>query len=220
MMTLRASALSAAHRGETTYEEVLRATTVDTVSGHRCPSCSRALADDMVCCPYDGTAVNRGRCQGCDKHLDAEWSTCPFCRRPTERPALAVEPERLPRLLVVDDDASIGQFVAAALTGSAEVRWAVSAEEGLALVGSEHFDGILVDNGLPDLSGIEMIRLLRTDPRTLATPLVLFTGSDSAEVERAARRAGADEYLAKPMEPLLLEERVLALVRDGRRRAA
>jgi type IV pilus assembly protein PilB len=220
MMTLRASALAAAHRGETTYEEVLRATTVDTVSGHLCPSCSRALADDMVCCPYDGTLVNRGRCQGCDKHLDAAWSTCPFCRRPSERLAVALEPERLPRLLVVDDDASVGQFVAAALAGSAEVTWTTSADEGLALVGAEHFDGILVDNGLPDLSGIEMIRLLRTDPRTLATPLVLFTGSDSAEVERAARRAGADEYLAKPMEPLLLEERVLGLVRDGRRRAA
>jgi DNA-binding response OmpR family regulator len=39
-------------------------------------------------------------------------------------------------------------------------------------------------------------------------------------VERAARRAGADDYLAKPMEPLLLEERVLGLVRDGRRRTA
>jgi hypothetical protein len=86
MMTLRASALAAAHRGETTYEEVLRATTVDTVSSHRCPSCARALADDMVCCPYDGTPVARGRCASCDKQLDAEWRTCPFCRTPVERP--------------------------------------------------------------------------------------------------------------------------------------
>jgi type IV pilus assembly protein PilB len=220
MLTLRASALAAAHRGETTYEEVLRATTVDTVSGHRCPSCSRALADDMVCCPYDGTPVGRGRCPGCDKHLDADWSVCPFCRAAVERPPVVADEERLPRLLVVDDDASIGAFVRAALTGSADVEVALTAEEGLAMVGSNDFDGVLVDNGLPDLSGVELVRLLRTDPRTLAVPLVLFTGNDSAEVERAARRAGADEYLAKPMEPLLLEERVLALVRDGRRRAA
>jgi type IV pilus assembly protein PilB len=220
MLTLRASALAAAHRGETTYEEVLRATTVDTVSGHRCPSCSRALADDMVCCPYDGTPVGRDRCPGCDKHLEAEWGTCPYCRTPVERAPTAHDEDRLPRLLVVDDDASIGSFVQAALTGSAEVRVALTAEEGLALVGAEDFDGVLVDNGLPDLSGVELVRLLRTDPRTLAVPLVLFTGDDSAEVERAARRAGADDYLAKPMEPLLLEERVLGLVRDGRRRTA
>ncbi|MFP5218783.1 MAG: ATPase, T2SS/T4P/T4SS family [Actinomycetes bacterium] len=220
MLTLRAAALAAAHRGETTYEEVLRATTVDTVSGHRCPSCSRALADDMVCCPIDGTPVNRGRCEGCDKHVEAEWRICPFCRRDIPRQSAHDEPDRLPRLLVVDDDASVGSFVQHALHGSAEVRVALTAEEGLALVGTEDFDGILIDNGLPDLLGVELIRLMRTDPRTLTTPLVLFTGDDSAEVERAARRAGADDYLSKPMEPLLLEERVLGLVRDGRRRAA
>jgi type IV pilus assembly protein PilB len=218
MMTLRASALAAAHRGETTYEEVLRATTVDTVSGSRCPSCSRALADDMVCCPYDGTPVNRGRCEGCDKHLEPDWATCPFCRTAVPRSRVADQPERSPRLLVVDDDAGVGSFVRAALEGSAEVRVALTAEEGLALAGTEDFDGVLVDNGLPDLPGVEVIRLLRTDPRTLHTPLVLFTGDDSADVERAARRAGADDYLAKPMEPLLLEERVLGLVRDGERR--
>ena len=80
MMTLRGSALSAAHRGETTYEEVLRATHVDAVSGPRCPSCARALADDMACCPFDGTLLGSHRCSGCDRQLDQEWTTCPWCR--------------------------------------------------------------------------------------------------------------------------------------------
>ncbi len=80
MLTLRASALAAAHRGETTYEEVLRATHVDAVSGPRCPQCARALADDMLCCPFDGTLIGRNRCAGCDKPLEADWSTCPWCR--------------------------------------------------------------------------------------------------------------------------------------------
>ncbi len=85
MLTLRASALAAAHRGATTYEEVLRATHVDTVSGPQCPSCARALADGMQCCPYDGTPIGRSRCGGCDKPLDPEWHTCPWCR--TQVPA-------------------------------------------------------------------------------------------------------------------------------------
>jgi type IV pilus assembly protein PilB len=80
MMTLRGSALAAAHRGETTYEEVLRATHVDAVSGPRCSSCARALADDMECCPFDGTLLGASRCTSCDKQLDVEWSTCPWCR--------------------------------------------------------------------------------------------------------------------------------------------
>lgn len=218
MTTLRAAALAAAHRGETTYEEVLRATHVDTVSGPRCPACSRALADDMLCCPWDGTTVSRGHCVSCDRALDAEWTTCPYCRTAVidvdkRVPVPAPVEATLPRLLVVDDDPSVCAFVEAALAGSAEVVSVFDADTALSRVGSEHFDAVLVDNGLPDLSGVEFIRLLRGDPKTLNLPLVLFTGTDSPEVEQAARRAGADDYLAKPVEPLLLEERVLGLVR-------
>jgi CheY-like chemotaxis protein len=99
------------------------------------------------------------------------------------------------------------------------VTVAATAEDGLSLVGAQDFDGVLVDNGLPDLDGVEVIRLLRADPRTLTMPLVLFTGSSSAEVERDARRAGADDFLAKPVEPLLLEERVLGLLHARTRRS-
>ena len=215
MATLRTSALAAAHRGDTTYEEVLRATHVDDVAGPRCPTCARALADDMLCCPWDGTTIGAHRCTGCDKALDPQWRTCPWCRtQATDLPPVeSAEPPRLPRLLVVDDDPSVCAFVDAALAGAADVTTAGTAEDALAAVGEIEFDGALIDNQLPDLTGVELIRLLRTDPRTLTLPLVLFTGSDSPEVERDARRAGADDYLAKPVDPVLLEERVLELVR-------
>ncbi len=80
MQTLRASALAAARRGDTTYEEVLRATHVDTSTGPLCPTCARALADDMVVCPWDGTPVGRDLCPGCGRKTDPEWETCPWCR--------------------------------------------------------------------------------------------------------------------------------------------
>ena len=219
MTTLRAAALAAAHRGDTTYEEVLRATHVDAVAGPRCPTCARALADDMVCCPWDGALVHRNRCSGCDRQLDPEWFVCPWCRTAVGRevPEQTAAPERLPRLLVVDDDPSVCQFIAAALAGTADVVTAHDSATALNLLGSEQLDGVLVDNGLPDLSGVEFIRLVRSDPLTLNLPLVLFTGSSSAEIEREARQAGADDFLAKPIEPMILEERVLALLhRDTR----
>ena len=215
MTTLRAAALAAAHRGETTYEEVLRTTQVDAVSGPRCPLCARALADDMQCCPWDGSPVGNNRCHHCDRRLDAEWSTCPWCRTPVAGfvgSTAPPEPERLPMLLVVDDDESVCAFVAAALSGSADVVTALSSEAALTALGKQRFDGILVDNQLPDLSGVEFIRLVRSDPQTLTLPIVLFTGSSSPEVEREARNAGADDFLAKPVEPLILEERVLSLL--------
>ncbi|MCW2600504.1 MAG: type secretion system protein [Frankiales bacterium] len=215
MTTLRSSALAAAFRGETTFEEVLRTTHVDAVSGPRCPTCARALGDDMVCCPWDGALLARNHCVSCDKTLDAEWAVCPWCRttvadRPAKEPTRTAED--LPRLLVIDDDESVCTFVAAALAGSAVVTSALSSQEGLSLLGAQDFDGVLVDNGLPDLSGLEFIRLIRSDPKTLTLPLVLFTGSSSLKVEREARNAGADDFLAKPVEPMLLEERVLALL--------
>ncbi len=215
MTTLRSSALAAAHRGETTYEEVLRATHVDAISGPVCPTCARALADDMQCCPWDGSPLGADRCGSCDRRLDPAWSVCPWCRTAVTHRAAPVAPEAppvLPRLLVVDDDANVCAFVTAALAGSADVTTALTCDAALALLGSQKFDGVLVDNGLPDLSGVEFIRLVRTDPRTLTLPLVLFTGSSSPEVEREARNAGADDFLAKPVEPLLLEERVLSLL--------
>jgi CheY-like chemotaxis protein len=215
MATLRTSALAAAHRGETTYEEVLRATHVDELGGPRCPTCARALADDMLCCPWDGTPVGQHRCTGCEKPLDTQWRTCPWCRTAVVGgpPVEEVTVPHLPRLLVIDDDPSVCAFVEAALAGSAEVTSVGTADDALSAVGEVAYDAALVDNRLPDLSGVELIRLLRADPRTLTMPLVLFTGSDSPEVERDARRAGADDYLAKPVDPALLEERVLELVR-------
>ena len=217
MATLRTSALAAAHRGETTYEEVLRATHIDDVAGPRCPTCARALADDMVCCPWDGTSIGQNRCVKCDRSMDPQWHTCPWCRTAAASPPPVVvkEPDRLPRLLVVDDDTNVCAFVTAALAGAAEVTAVGTADAALAAVGIEEYDGALIDNVLPDLMGIELIRLLRADPRTLTLPLVLFTGTDDADIERDARRAGADDYLAKPVEPLLLEERVLELMRSS-----
>ena len=220
MTTLRAAALAAAHRGETTYEEVLRATHLDTSSGPRCTMCARSLADDMQCCPWDGVAIGDDRCSKCDRGLDIEWSTCPWCRTPVPgfQAAVAVPPKALPKVLIVDDDESICRFVEAALQGSADVTSVYTSEAALNLLGTEEFDGVLVDNGLPDLSGVEFIRLVRSDPKTLTLPLVLFTGSSSPDMEREARQAGADDFIAKPVEPTLLEERVLSLVSRETRR--
>jgi len=168
----------------------------------------------MVCCPWDGALIGRDRCTGCDRSLDAEWSTCPWCRTTISEPKVHVRPvpALLPRLLVVDDDQSVCHFVATALAGAVEVTVAYTATEALQLLGTRDFDGVLLDNLLPDLSGVELIRLVRNDPKTLTLPVLLFTGIDSATVEGEALQAGADDFLTKPVEPVLLEERILTLL--------
>ena len=209
MLTLRASALAAAHRGETTYEEVLRATHVDTVSGPRCSSCARALADGMACCPFDGTPVGRDRCRSCDVQLDAEWTTCPWCRTPVVGAAATVVAP-LPRLLVLGDQPD----VCAPLTGVAQVVHTTDADHALTLLGEQDFDAVLVDEGLPDLTGAEVVQLLRGDPRTLTLPIVLLTDDEQCDLDDANREAGADRCLRKPLEPDLLESSLTGLLRE------
>jgi CheY-like chemotaxis protein len=215
MLTLRGSALLKARAGITTYEEVLRSTQTDLTSGLRCPSCDHSLAEDMVVCPWCATPVDRGHCSQCARALEPEWRVCPWCRTPA---GTVVEPPRppaanvTPRLLLVEDDESVRAYVATTLAGTVDVDGVATAQEALAKVAENQYDGALVDHLLPDLTGVELIRLLRSETRTTLLPLMLFTGADTREVEAAARVAGADDYLAKPVEPLLLEERVLALV--------
>jgi type IV pilus assembly protein PilB len=215
MQTLRASAIGKAASGLTTYEEVLRVTQVDSTSGLHCSACGGALAADMVACPWCAANIDRGHCGSCDRPLEPEWRVCPWCRTPTPirtHSGDAKSEGGLPKVLVIDDDPSVRAYVTTTLAGTIEVDAVASASEGLDKATSGNYDAVLVDNLLPDMSGIELIRLLRSESRTAVLPLMLFTGVGSEEVETDARNAGADDYLSKPVEPTLLEERLVALV--------
>jgi DNA-binding response OmpR family regulator len=175
----------------------------------------------MVMCPWCATPIDRGHCGECDRPLDAAWRVCPWCRAPAAAsgtPAATTNGgDRLPRLLVVEDDESVRSYISASLTGSVEVVGVSTASEGLDLATASAYDGVLVDQALPDLTGIEMIRLLRSEARTAALPVLMLTGSANVDLETEARNAGADDYLTKPVEPTLLEERVLTLVQRSAR---
>jgi CheY-like chemotaxis protein len=222
MQTLRASAIAKANAGMTTYEEVLRVTQVDMSDGQHCAACGGAVQDEMLACPFCATAVADDRCTSCSKTLDAAWRVCPWCRTPvpgrTLRPASITredEDTRVPRLLVVDHDEKIHAFVSAAVDGSIEVEAVATASEALDRIGTDNYDGLLVDQRLPDLTGLELIRLVRSEAHTAALPVMLFTGDTSGDspdgVETDAIEAGV-ECLVKPVEPQVLEERLLALV--------
>ena len=99
----------------------------------------------------------------------------------------------------------------------AEVDAVDSASEALCLVSENDYDVAIIDQGLPDLSGVELIRLLRSEVRTAVLPLLFFTGQDTDGLEDTARHAGADDFVAKPVAPDVIEQRVLALARRSPR---
>ena len=216
--SLRGDGVMRALRGETTLEEVLRVTQVDhSASGPHCPSCDRAVEDDMAFCPWCATSVDRHSCAGCSRKLDAEWRVCPWCRSSNGAgvPGVApATPERRARakVLVVDDDASVLDFVEAALVDVCDILRAQTAEEALRIAATEDLAAMVLDLVLPDLSGIEVTRLLRADARTALIPLLLLTGSDDPLLRTEASTAGADLYLSKPVEPAALEAAVCLLL--------
>jgi len=186
----------------------------------------------MVCCPYDGTPLGRDRCAGCDRALDPEWRTCPWCRRPAlehvattalplQRSDLeqevwpgaqhVVAPAPLPRLLVVSADPEVRSSVEDALRGRAEVRTVASADEGLVHTSAGRVDGALVDTRLADLPGVELVRLLRAEPESLGMPLAVCADR-AAVVADEAREAGADLCLDKPLRKQDLLDRLLPLL--------
>lgn len=98
MTTLRASALAAALRGETTYDEVLRITTAGEGDGARCGQCRAGLTEDMVICPWCAAPTDRRYCPGCQRIVDPGWHRCPWCRAQLDGsgPTVPAEPAGSP----------------------------------------------------------------------------------------------------------------------------
>jgi len=216
---LRHNAITKALRGETTFEEVLRVTQVDSHEGAaRCPSCSFRVAEEMVACPRCATDLDKGSCRSCARALEPDWRICPYCRTDAGLTGFAshlTEPEHhagLPRVLVVDEDTSVGGYLQSTVADKLVVDVAASGDEALRKVSLESYDAVVLDLALPDLPGLEMVRLLREDPRTATVPLLLFTGLDDPKIELEARTAGADDWLTKPAEPQHLLGRLFTLI--------
>jgi LmbE family N-acetylglucosaminyl deacetylase/CheY-like chemotaxis protein len=123
-------------------------------------------------------------------------------------------------VLLVEDDEVLADFVATLLAELADVTTLGTAEEAAVAIRGREFDLVVTDIGLPGASGIEVVALTR-DVRPTAATLVI-SASTRFEDAVAAIRAGADDYLAKPLEPGSLREKVRELLERAasRRRSA
>lgn len=122
------------------------------------------------------------------------------------------------RLLLVEDDPMIGDSLREALRRQGfAADWVRDGQAADAVLASERFDAVLLDLGLPRISGIEVLKALRA--RGDATPVIVLTARDALSDKVTGLDAGADDYLIKPFELDELLARLRAVTRRGGGRA-
>lgn len=119
------------------------------------------------------------------------------------------------RILVIEDDPTVGQYVK---RGLEEHRWAVDlvtdGEAGERRASSEAYDLIILDMRLPGKNGLEVLHSLRA--RGFERPVLVLTAQDAVDAKVTTLRAGADDYVTKPFAFEELLARVEALARRPR----
>jgi two-component system KDP operon response regulator KdpE len=119
--------------------------------------------------------------------------------------------DNLPRILVIDDELAIRRFLHTVLSGDEfSIHEAENGHAGLAAAAAFRPDVILLDLGLPDLDGVEVIRRIREWSQV---PIIVISVRDREDDKVAALDAGADDYLTKPFGVGELLARIRAALR-------
>jgi CheY-like chemotaxis protein len=108
-------------------------------------------------------------------------------------------------VLVADDDAMTLQVLRTVLDlEEFEVVLAEDGQQALELALTQQFDGIVLDQMMPGLTGLEVLARLRAEPSTRELPIVLLTAAVASSLPHDPVEMGADAHLAKPFSPLHL----------------
>ena len=116
------------------------------------------------------------------------------------------------RILLVEDDEALGDGVRVGLAQERfTVDWVKDGREALAALESEDYGLMLLDLGLPRLSGIELLKLIRN--RGMTVPVIILTARDTVADKITGLDCGADDYVIKPFDLDELAARIRALTR-------
>lgn len=120
-------------------------------------------------------------------------------------------------ILVIEDDPVVSGVISATLTRRS-LAHVVAATAWAALERAQRTppDLIICDLGLPDVSGLDLMRRLRSLPELASVPIIVCTADASRETVIRALQVGANDFIAKPVDPAVFEERVIRALRSHR----
>jgi adenylate cyclase len=115
------------------------------------------------------------------------------------------------RVLVVDDDRVNRMLLTRSLEQEGhEVRCAENGVEALELLRENPCDVVLLDIVMPQLDGVSVLERIKADPATHDLPVIMISGVDETDSVVRCIEIGADDYLPKPFDPVLLRARISA----------
>ena len=124
-------------------------------------------------------------------------------------------------IFYAEDDSLMGELVQATLLDAGHAVGVLGdGEDALRALRRRKPDLAIVDMAMPQISGSELIKIVRRDPELYDIPILVLTARRSAEDEAIARQAGANGYLRKPFEPERLVSMVNQLLEWSRTRKA
>lgn len=122
-------------------------------------------------------------------------------------------------VLVVDDDPGNRDLVTRCLSPHGhEVLAMEHGRWALEILKAERVDVILLDLAMPEMNGYETLTRLKADPRLAEVPVVVVSGTDDLAVVVRCLKLGAEDFLPKPFDPVLLSARVAACIARKRAR--
>jgi CheY-like chemotaxis protein len=122
------------------------------------------------------------------------------------------------KVLVIDDEQSIRDLLDRLLRRKGyDVVLAESGRQGLALLRQEHPDVVVLDLKMPEMDGLTVLRQIRSLNRS--QPVIVLTGSRTAEMEQQVRALGVTEYIAKGFSLHLLGDALKRLLKTPDRAA-
>ena len=121
------------------------------------------------------------------------------------------------RFLIVDDSSTMRRIIINTLNklGHQDVAEAGNGKEGLDRLNAGPVDLIITDWNMPEMSGIDFIRTVRSLPAIKDTPVLMVTTQAAKEDVIVALQAGVNDYLIKPFTPEALKEKINSLTRKS-----
>jgi len=110
--------------------------------------------------------------------------------------------------MVIDDSPMELRALAMILSPTYEVKLLTSGKEGYELAGKHRADLILLDLNMPDISGFEVLKMLKEDKDLMDIPVIIVTGSESSDDEIQGLQLGAADFIRKPFVDAIVKLRV------------